>query len=524
MNGGQVIGRDVFANLLEQTRGLRQDQGSVRGAWFAELPWENKTELLFELEMLLKGLASFGNVRNYPGPPERTPAVARDFHEELRVVREAIDRVVQLCRILLGDKDRAYTFSRYLETVLPDDTERSRLMQDQLTQKTPEESLFVLRNTFATQLEIVDGLLRLGQTTHRQFAAVQTTVAREVGRNTFFNPLVALEFQPEFDRIRNPTVLEALNTVRFDTTHRVAALSFLSMFRARAYLQVVDRYAADPELTRLAYVMFSVFRSDVRALSRFLGRRAKDVVADGLEREIMAMPALSVVSDRDKLAAHLGEAAALRAHLESTAHALRIETKRTFEKTLPAIDRGVTAESLAPQLTDATRTLREMLNHSIRQLCVQLQPGSPEPDLVPSAEARRSASERLRRDIWMFLQILRGFLAKASVQHEQSDLWSTQQGLEFVREFIGHFRAIGYQLVRGTDQAHLEPFLAALEKLRAIDLLHADRLSEALESCSEFYSYLEMLFEQVNRRTELKGHTFDRRGAADTLRIYLGAN
>src|SRR5688572_20655125 len=113
-NAAPPATRDVYANLLRDTRGLRREQAGAREAWYAALSWERKEETLFELEMLLKGVACFGNPRNHPGPPRRAPAVAHDFAAELRIARDTADRVVALVRALLGSKDRAFTFTRYL--------------------------------------------------------------------------------------------------------------------------------------------------------------------------------------------------------------------------------------------------------------------------------------------------------------------------------------------------------------------------------------------------------------------------
>lgn len=86
-------------------------------------------------------------------------------------------------------------FSRYLETVLPEDRERTRLVHDQLAQETPEAALMVLRSSFGGYLELADGLLRLNRIPHRLYGALQSTVTREVGRNAYFNPPAALEFR-----------------------------------------------------------------------------------------------------------------------------------------------------------------------------------------------------------------------------------------------------------------------------------------------------------------------------------------
>src|SRR5262245_12400559 len=105
--------RDVYANLLRDTRGLRREQANARDGWFAGMPWERKEETRFELEMVLKGIACFGNPRNHPGPPSAKSTVAQDYHEELRIQRDSFQRVIALTKQLLGDKERAYTFSRY---------------------------------------------------------------------------------------------------------------------------------------------------------------------------------------------------------------------------------------------------------------------------------------------------------------------------------------------------------------------------------------------------------------------------
>ena len=92
-----------------------------------------------------------------------------------------------------------------------------------------------------------------------------------------------------------------------------------------------------------------------------------------------------------------------------------------------------------------------------------------------------------------------------------------------MREFLQHFRAIGYQLVRAADYDGIERFMVALETLRDVDLLDPDRLQVVVTECEAFYVHLDALFAQVSRRKELAGHPFDKKEAAETLRLYLGA-
>src|ERR1700731_1452058 len=93
--GGTLpLERDAYADLLRDTRGLRREHAQAREAWLHRLPLDKKDEVLFELEVLLKGLACFANPRNHPGPARKTPVVAQDFREHAALVREALGRIV----------------------------------------------------------------------------------------------------------------------------------------------------------------------------------------------------------------------------------------------------------------------------------------------------------------------------------------------------------------------------------------------------------------------------------------------
>ena len=512
--------RDVYANLLRDSRGLRRDQSTARDGWYAALPWDKKEQTLFELEMLLKGIACFGNPRNHPGPRMTAP-VAHDFLEELIILREGLSRAGTLVRSLLGDGERAYTFSRYLSSVLPEDSARGQLLKEQLTQDTPEEALFVLRNAFASFQDLADGILRNEHVPNRLYSALHGTIAREVGRNAFFNPLMALEFRPEFDRIRNAEVLEALHQVESDAAHRVVALTMLSLFRVLRYLDLIDVYASEPESTRRAYLVLAVLRSDLRALTRYLGRHAADAIANGFERDLMKVHVLEIRGRREALAAEAKHLSEIRNGLESTANALRVDVRKLFLLDLPSPSEGASSADLGPQLVIASASLRASVQHAIVALCRVLAPEREAPRLALDRAGRRAAGERLRREIWMFMQILRAFIAKAHAAEGTTDRWAGAASFQFVRDFLSHFRAIGYQLVRHADYHRLDPFLRALEELTDVDLVDPARLRVALAECHRFYEFLEKLFEEVSRRADLSA-PFDRKDATETLKIYLG--
>jgi hypothetical protein len=519
--------RDAYGELLRDTRGLKREQQQAREAWFARLPSERKDEQLFELEILLKGIACFSNPRNHPGAPRRAPIVMQDYREPLQLVRDALSRVVQLARVLLGDRDRAFVFQRYLETVLPEDNARTRLVREGMTQTTPDEALFVLRHGMTNLIEVADGLLRLPRIPFRLFYALSVSAQREIGNNAYFNPLSALEFRPEFDRITSRPVLDLIAHAPGEQAHRFVALTFLSLFRMLRYLRLLDTISRDVADSRRlmgrSYLVLSVLRSDARALSSYLRRRAGSLLADSFESDLLRVRADELRNRSDQLLAEGHKLIAIRSALETIAATLRLEMRRTFEHDLPAPDAGAAPDELKTRLVGTTRNVRPALQNAILFLARSLGVRLDEGGVFDEKEAKRISSERLRRDVWIFAQILRAFALKARYADTNDDRWAGAASFQFVKEFLAYFRAMGYPLLRGSDYPRFDSFLSAMAALNDTDLLDPARLDKAIEEAEAFHAFLNELFDQISRREELADLPFDRKAAATALKLYLGS-
>lgn len=522
---GGAPGRNAYAELLRDTRGMRREQQQARDAWFAKLASEKKEDGLFELEILLKGLACFANPRNHPGAGRRQTIVSLDFREHVGHVREGMTRVTQLARGMLGDRDRAFVFQRYLETVLPEDSARSRLLRASMAQETPEGSLFMLRHGFTNLIEVTSGLLRLSRVNFRLFYAALATTMREITQSAFFNPLAALEFRPEFDRIPSPQVLELIQGIPGEQAHRLVALTFLSLFRILRYLRLIDSIALDHHDRRVAgrgYLVLSVMRSDARALSNYLRRRSGALLAESFERELYRVPAAEIHARFDTLRAEGNRLFGIKGALTGLAANLRLEMRRTFEHDLPPPDSSTPEAELRVKLRQATAALRPAIQTAIlflgKSLGVELEEGR----MFDDKAARRATSERLRRDVFMFAQIARAFASKARHTDVTVDKWTTVASFAFVREFLAYFRAMGYPLLRAGDYPRVDAFMSAMSTLEDRDTLDPQKLSVAVNECEQFYVFLTDLFEQISKREELANVPFDRKAAARALRMYLG--
>lgn len=515
-------GADPYSELLRDTRGLRREQSHARDQWIARLPETRRDEALFELEVLLKGLACFANPRNHPGPPRRAAIVAQDYREALALARDGMTRVVSLCRVLLGEQEKAFVFQRYLEMLLPDDSARTRLVRGAMSQDTPEESLFLLRHALTNLLEVTGGVTRLPRVPFRLFYATLSVAHREVSQSAFFNPLAALEFRPEFDRITNARVLDLMRQVPGEQARRLVALTFLSLFRMLRYLTLLEQVVREPRPAGVVYLVIAVLRSDARALTGYLRKQAGEQLADSYERELFKIPAAQIGARYEEMLAEAHRLLAIKATLGGIAANLRLELRRTFEHDLPATGGGVTTEALRTAVAAATGNLRPALQNAVLVLGKALGARLDEHGVFDDAAARRSLSTRLRRDVWMFAQIVRAFGAKARATPTRDDRWSGPSSLQFVREFLTYFRAMGYPLLRAADYPRFDAFLDALTALEETDLLDPERLERAVTEAEQFHAFLSELFEQIGQRDELRGVPFDRRAAAEALKLYLG--
>ena len=513
---------DAYADLLRDTRGLRREQSHAREQWIAKLPPDRREEALFELEVLLKGLACFANPRNHPGPPKRAAIVAQDYREALVLARDGMQRVVALCRVLLGERERAFVFQRYLEMLLPDDGVRTKLVRGAATQDTPEESLFLLRHALTNLLEVTGGVTRLPRVPFRLFYATLSVAHREVSQSAFFNPLAALEFRPEFDRITNVRVLDLMRQVPGEQARRLVALTFLSLFRMLRYVSVLERVSREARPTGLVYLVLAVLRSDARALTGYLRKHAGAQLADSFERELFKVPASQIAARHDELQAEAHRLLSIKATLGGIAANVRLELRRAFEHDILAPDAGATPDQLRAAIGVVASNLRPALQNAVLVLGKSLGAKLDEHGVFDDVAAKRSLSTRLRRDVWMFAQIVRAFAAKARATPSREDRWSGPSSLQFVREFLSYFNAMGYPLLRAADYPRFDAFQQALAALTETDLLDPGRLERAVAEAEQFFAFLSELFEQIGQRAELEGVPFDRRAAAEALKLYLG--
>ncbi len=158
--GGEVrLARDYFHDLVRDSQ-PHPGLSAERERWLRRCRVEGREERLFEFEMLLRGMERYFKLHNLPIDSMARPVVTRDFSDELRDVRDALGQAIKLARRLLDPgEDQRMMFRRYVQDQLVDDRARRALLDDELEEDTPQESLFLLRQSFESLRTVVDSLL-----------------------------------------------------------------------------------------------------------------------------------------------------------------------------------------------------------------------------------------------------------------------------------------------------------------------------------------------------------------------------
>jgi len=522
--GSLAPGQDVFSDLVGEVRSIRRNDAISREQWFAKLEVPSRAGLVFELDTLLKGVHAFANPRNHPGPAKRTtPVVAQDFREQLVFGAEGLERLIDTIRALLPqDKARAHLFQEYMEGIAPTSQPSGHEPDGE---PTPHKELLALRQALANHHEIGAGVARLQRVTFRLFHAVMATTEHEIARSRFFTPLGPLEFRSEYDRIESEQIIELTQSVPGDSSRQLVALTFLALFRLLRYVDLADeimRRPDDPTVRGASYLVLAVLRADARALTDHLRTRAGRLLAEGYERALFRVHAREVARKYDGLRADGHRMLEVKAALEGVAANLRLELRRTFEHDLPPPELAPSVEVLREKVLAVAANLRPALQNAILFLGKSLGGRMDEKGVFDDVAAKRNLSERLRRDVWMFAQIVRAFTDKAKATRMADVPWTGVSPLQFVREFLRYFRSMGVPLLRSADYPRFDAFIHVMSSLEESDLVDPGRLEQAITEATQFQGFLNDLVTQIGKRDELAGTTFDKRAAAESLRLYLG--
>jgi hypothetical protein len=471
------VPKDFYMELVRASQGNRSGFLTERERWLRVLGVEAREELLFEFEMLLRGVERYVQ-DNGVSTPDEQPLVTRDFREELKDVRATLSQAIRLARHLMDPgSDQKLQFRRYVETQLADDSVRRSRIEDEMDQETPQESLFVLRQSFESLRNLIDHLLQLPLVGYNLFNDVGNLVLREIVLNRYFRPFRLTEFRLEYDRLRSVRLLALLASVPPET-RPLHTTAYLALFRLLHYLAYVSQDAHGP-IPRRVRVVLALVRSEALSLAGYL---------------------------RNELSPKAGpnplQAACLR-----MARDIARETERIAREVLVELDRDRAAAARA------SYAFTQLFQNQVVALTEALSPGSTSGEApFEQLTASMESAERLRKDLWVFAQLCR--TAEGHLRDE--DVQSAEAVISSIVAFLGYFQDGGYQLLRYVDYEAFDRFSALLTELPWPPEGPAIR-TRLIEDLRGFSQVLENTFAAISRRASLRGFSFDR-AEAELLR------
>jgi hypothetical protein len=468
------VSQDFYAEHMRASQAARAGFLAERERWLRGMPVDGREELLFEFEMLLRGIERYFNVQNSALGGE--PLVTHDFHPELEDVRDAINVAIKLARRLQDPgSDQKLVFRKYVETQLANDHVRRAFIEKDLDPDTPAESLFVLRESFDSLRTIIEHLLKLPVCNLHLFSDVGNLALREIVLNRYFRPFRPLEFRVEYDRLRSVRILDLLSALPPET-RPLFTTAFLGLFRLLHYLSYVEGPARGERRVR---VLLALVHSEAVSLSGYL---RTEVAPNAGPRTL--------------------KAASLRA-----ARDIARETTRLAREVLPRLESDKEAADTAAAAFGA------LVRAQVVALAEALAPGiATGEDAFAQLASPQEAALRLRRDLWVFAQLCRS----AETALRADDVPSAEKAIHAIESFLGFFQDVSYQLLRYSDYEAFDRFGALLTELPWPPEGTGIRLRLA-EDIRQFCQTLEATWTAVGRRALLQGRSFDRK-EAETLR------
>jgi hypothetical protein len=429
--------------------------------WTDQVAAAGKAAELFELEMWLRSFERFFRIGAQPLSDRESRALAlRNWSEELRLVDNALMRVVQLSRSILTEEHVDLTrFDRYVESSLAHDEGLDPYIEKLIRHTTPETALTLLQESFEDIHLLLLDLVKLSRLPYATFQAVGMILHREVRRSDLVAMLIDKKFKPVHDRIRNRPTSRIIRGIPDPGERRQAAKVFLEFFRLLHYLGYADPAQLPEEQLRDTILIFVLVVSETRFLLSYIEKK--------------------VLKGRDT-------ALPLYQMYDSFVYCLPLELKKVVNTELTDISVTRQSESVRTRVENSHGILKDCFQQSVVQLAQALDPSVEGGRIFPDFMARREQSLKLRDGLVTVIRALREF-------EEAKDEASAGRMKEQISGFYDHH--IKYLMYR--DWSGFELFY--------IEILKCGSLPALLQIAHRFETFLVTLLREVQKRALLQG-------------------
>ena len=447
-------------------------RGQLR-RWTDQVAGSGRAAELFELEMWLRSFERFFRIGAQPSSDRESRALAlRNWSEELRLVDNAILRVVQLSAAILSEEQVDLTrFDRYVETSFARDESLDPYIEKLVRYTTPEAALTLLRESFEDLHLLLVDLVRLSRLPYATFHAVGKILYREVRRSDLVAMIIDKKFKPVHDRVHNRRVARLIRGIESPGERRHAAKVFLELFRLLHYLEYTDPAHMPESQLRDTILPFALITSETRLLLAYIEK----TVLKGRE----------ITSAVDQV-------------YDSFVYCVPLELRKVVNTELSDISVTRQADNLRTRVENSHGILKDCFQQSIVQLAQAFDTGVDGGRIFPDFIARRDQSVRLRDGLVEVVRAIRTF------QAEKTDAAASQMK-DGISAFYDHH--IKYLMYR--DWSGFELFY--------IEILKCGSMGALGQIAHRFETFLVTLLREVQKRSLLQGG-----GEPDEVREFLG--
>ena len=470
-----------------------------RQEWLDRLKLDFKEEMLFELEILLKGLDRFFNIQNLP-IANMEQVVSFNFLSELEIVQGFVDRVTRLAQRLLEDSHRHdYQFRRYVEAQLLDDLARNRWREVSLRQDRPEDSLFLLYSSFLNLREIVHGLIQLKRVPYSLFYNLGSLISREVASNRFFSPVGEVMFRPEYDRIGNRLISRIVKAISDPDLQKGFSVVLLAFYRLLHYLHFIDPQTDQPETLKSSLLFFALIASEARHLTEFMERN----LAQNLKR-----------NPHPRTPEFLGLA-------DSLAFQIGMEMKKIYQTELQKTSQPADPDALRTAIENSHGVLQNFFQQSIVLLVRLFAPELQGEDIFTSFVSKRQQSLKIREDLWVFRALMDKFEEITETSIQGATLSTYIKYLHLQKTFIRYLERETLPLLRYGDLIEFRKYFDFIQSLSPDDLHLMDRLDRFKMESKFFKIFVETTLGHLGNRAELQDLPLDEKTAEMRLKRFI---
>lgn len=474
-----------------------------REQWLSSLKLEGMEENLFELEILLKATERFFVLDNLP-ISNKDNVMARNFYYEIKILNPVVNRIVTLIRTLVDPEEvKAFYFKSYVEYKLIRDYARDKLIENNLRQETPKDSIFLLFNSFVNIQEILSGLSQLKKVPYTLYFNLGQLISREIYFNRYFNPFRMSAFSKLYDRITNSVLQSIVNSIKDEQIKKHFSVIILVFSRFIKYLKYINNNSDDIDLLKSSLPIFSLIHSESRSLLTY--------IENDIPKELKS------VKKHEKSGQAIRQK--FLEFLEALSFQINMEIKKTFQQILKDAAEIHSAGQLRTVIENSKGVLNNFFQQSIVSIASLVKPDIKGSDIFPDFVSRQEQSLRLREDVWILYQLVNKLEGSLNAQNINQTI--IKKEFNALLEFIIYFKNLSYNLLRMGDLDDFNKFFGQIDEYSEDDLKNSLKIEEIKKLLHLFGIFLSTTLSHINNRQELKNIKVDEEHAMQIMREFL---